>query len=178
MASIATGGDDPSYVAGVQSPDQLHPTQQHSHQNNKLQLLTPSNLSNTTLSTPTFQQPPRGTHNDLTRLATKTNSTNPTPPNRNTNINPKLSYASTLNPVTVLNSNATSRPQKSFVYIVTGSAFSPILVKQVQLHRGEPAVHFSAVEIQEMTEPFKLLSSVSSLLVILSWMLLGNFLFS
>ncbi|KAH9650228.1 hypothetical protein KPL70_026289 [Citrus sinensis] len=155
MASIATGGDDPSYVAGVQSPDQLHPTQQHSHQNNKLQLLTPSNLSNTTLSTPTFQQPPRGTHNDLTRLATKTNSTNPTPPNRNTNINPKLSYASTLNPVTVLNSNATSRPQKSFVYIVTGSAFSPTLVKQVQLHRGEPAVHFSAAEIQEMTEPFK-----------------------
>lgn len=39
---------------------------------------------------------------------------------------------------------------------MTGSAFSPILVKQVQLHRGEPAVHFSAAEIQEMTEPFKL----------------------
>ncbi|KAK9189838.1 hypothetical protein WN943_018437 [Citrus x changshan-huyou] len=131
MTAIATGGDDPPDVAGIQSTDQLHPTQQHPHENNKLKLLPLSNLSNTSLPTPTFQQPPPATHNDQTRVATKTNSTNPTPPNRNTNINPKPSYAATLNPVTVLNPNATSRPQKSFVDVVTGSVASPIPVKQV-----------------------------------------------
>ena len=47
-------------------------------------------------------------------------------------------------------------PLLTFVDVVTGSAASPIPVKQVQLHRGEPAVHFSTAEIQEMVEPFKL----------------------
>ena len=37
-----------------------------------------------------------------------------------------------------------------------GSAISLISVKLVQLHRGEPAIHFSTAKIREMAGPFKL----------------------
>ena len=120
------------------------------------QLLAPSNFSDTTLPIPTSQQPPLATHNGLTRVATKTHSNNPTPPNHSNDINPKPSYASALNPVTVLNPNTTLRLQKSFVDFVTSSNASSIFVKLTKLHRGEPVVYFFAAKIQKMAKLFKL----------------------
>ena len=103
------------------------------------------NLSNTTLPPHISQQPLLATRNDLIRI--KTYSTNPTLSNRSTNINSKPSYAYALNPVIILNPNADLRPQKSFVDVVTGGTTLSILVKLIQLHKDEPAVHFSAAEI-------------------------------
>ncbi|KDO39987.1 hypothetical protein CISIN_1g0468752mg, partial [Citrus sinensis] len=98
-------------------------------------LLQPLNLPNTTLLTLTSQQLPPATRNDLTRVGARTHSTNLTPLNRDTNINPKPSSTYALNPVTVLNLSATSRPQKSIVDAMTGFITSSNPVKPVQVHK-------------------------------------------
>ncbi|KAK9179061.1 hypothetical protein WN943_028257 [Citrus x changshan-huyou] len=66
----------------------------------------------------------------------------------------KPSYANVTNPAHILNPNAPTHP-KSFVDTVAGVS-TTIPPKPISLVRGEPAVHFSAAEIQTMAEPFKL----------------------
>lgn len=68
--------------------------------------------------------------------------------------NKKPSYANVINPANILNPNA-SIPSKSFVDAVAGVT-TPIPPKPVSFVRGEPAIHFTTVEIQSMVEPFKL----------------------
>ncbi|KAH9750076.1 hypothetical protein KPL70_005587 [Citrus sinensis] len=68
----------------------------------------------------------------------------------------KHSYASIINPASILNPDALPHPQKSFSDVVSGPKDSSIPFKPASLMRGEPAVIFTTEEIAAMAEPFKL----------------------
>ncbi|KAH9662191.1 reverse transcriptase domain-containing protein [Citrus sinensis] len=68
----------------------------------------------------------------------------------------KNSYASIINPASILNPDAPPHPQKSFSDVVSGPKDSTISFKPASLMRGEPAVIFTTEEIAVMAEPFKL----------------------
>lgn len=91
-------------------------------------------------------------------LAGNQDPSRPTPLNpstRNSNPNSKSTYALVLNPASILNPSASLQPHKSFLDAVKGCTVFTILVKPTLLHRGEPAVLFSAEEVKAMAKPFK-----------------------
>lgn len=61
-----------------------------------------------------------------------------------------------VNPTSILDSNTSTRPLKSFIDVLADFSASQVPVKLVLLHHGESAVHFSTKEVQSIVEPCKL----------------------